>query len=249
VMAAVQGPSRYILLFKTRNLLCLSLASIGISLFIVMCWLAAGEMVRRFRRQLFLCLSVCLLPLLAMFFLDVLQSGALLVQERFWMFGLAGFIPLAGYVLSYSFARIRLAVFVLAGLMFLSSLVCRGLDFGPAPKAVSEWINSHSRNRRAAVIVYNIRSAVIAQAYYLNDDIYLIPVADAGQLENALRACRQRADTVFICRHYHPTDAILMDQPFMRGEGIDFSGFGFKEKLMHGYVEAREYTQEAQPQG
>jgi hypothetical protein len=162
-----------------------------------------------------------------MFFIDIIQHGALLRQERFWMFSFLGFLPLAGYFLSLGFLKNKLITSLLILLMLVSALLVVKLQFGPAPEHISLWINKESQRKSSLVIVYNIRSAVFAQSYYLDNDIYLLPVSDNKQLSNAVKVASGLVDKIFIVRHYHRTDASLMNQLFMETKEI---GAGFKLK-------------------
>jgi uncharacterized membrane protein len=221
------GISRYILIFDGSGILPGLFLLIGLSLFVYIILCGGREVIAKYRRQFFFCLSICLFPLLAMFFIDIIQHGALLRQERFWMFSFLGFLPLAGYFLSLGFLKNKLITSLLILLMLVSALLVVKLQFGPAPEHISLWINKESQRKSSLVIVYNIRSAVFAQSYYLDNDIYLLPVSDNKQLSNAVKVASGLVDKIFIVRHYHRTDASLMNQLFMETKEI---GAGFKLK-------------------
>ena len=172
-------------------------------------------------------LSLCMfiLPLLALLSLDLIEKGALLRQERFWAFGIPGFSMLAGYTLSYAFDRNRILTVIFIAGMCYSSFFVSALNFGPAPKRASEWINRLDNDGKTCVLIYNIRSAVAGQAYYLNDRVWLFPVAKEEQLPPALRRVSGFAGKVFVARQYHRTDPALMDMPFMAEDHIERGGF------------------------
>lgn len=195
----------------------------------------------RYPRQAFFCLAMFLLPLLGMFVIDILQHGALLKQERFWVFPSLGFFPLAGYSLNIGFSKIKPAAYALILIMLLSCLMVSKIQFGPAPKYTSEWINRESGSKPSAVIIYNIRSAVIAQSYYLDDGIYLVPVSDARQLSGAIKKASGYADKIFIARHHHRSDSSLMDQPFMEIQDTAL-GFKFKGMINNSDIKISEYS-------
>ncbi|MFA5090921.1 MAG: glycosyltransferase family 39 protein [Candidatus Omnitrophota bacterium] len=199
-----------------------------ILLFVWMAAPAIKDMFIRYRRQCLFCLILFFLPVTGMLFIDILQCGALLRQERFWVFSFIGFIPIMGYILRYIYDRKRMIFYSFISFMAISSLWAGRMQFGPAPAAVSEWINREASSaNKSAVIIYNIRSAVFAQAYYLDDDIYLAPVADKQQLEEVFQELGSSTQKIFLVRHYHRTDNSLMTQPFMQAE---YSGRGFCHK-------------------
>lgn len=236
-----RGVTQYIWMFDIYVTFLSLFLFIGFLLFIYLVSYVLKDMTARYPKQFFFCLIMFIVPLSAMFLIDIVQHGALLEQGRFWMFPLLGFIPLAGYALNYGFLRIRPVVFIIILLVLVSSVTISKMQFGPAPKYASLWINKESARKPSAVIVYNIRSVIFAQAYYLNDGIYLIPVSDQKQLNNAIKAAADYADKVFIVRHYHPSDASLMNQPFMETGKIDF-GFKLKTTIYKDDIKVSEYT-------
>ncbi|MFH0738862.1 MAG: glycosyltransferase family 39 protein [Candidatus Omnitrophota bacterium] len=203
---------------------------------------AAFDMFKRYRNRFWFCMSMFILPLSAIFFIDLIENGALMKQERFWMFVFPGFMPLAGYALSLAFLRSRLSVFVFALCMLGSASFVSSLNFGPAPKSSSEWINKADIDGKSCVVIYNIRSAVLSQVYYLNDRIGILPVATEEQLKGAIKHSVSFTDRVFICRHYHRTDASLMDQQFMGADKMREWGFLLKEGRLLDDIGVFEYT-------
>ncbi|MCX5702305.1 MAG: glycosyltransferase family 39 protein [Candidatus Omnitrophica bacterium] len=221
-----RGISRYILISSASKGLLSFLFLSGLLLFAYIGIRAYKEILTRYLKETSFCLVMFLVPLLGMFCMDIVQQGALLRQERFWTFAFLGFIPLAGYFLDSGFSKTKPAVYLVIILMLISSFTVSKLQFGPAPKYASTWINKESQGVVSAVIVYNIRSVVFSQSYYLDDDIYLIPVSDQGQLDNVVKAVSGFADKLFIARHYHHSDASLMNKAFLDtkelGEGFKF---------------------------
>lgn len=235
------GITQYIWMFDVYLML-LSLALfIQFVLFIYLVTYVLKDMTARYPRQFLFCLIMFIVPLLGMFFIDIVQQGALLKQERFWMFPFLGFIPLVGYALDYGFSKIRSVTYIIVLLMFASSVTTGKMQFGPAPKYTSTWINQESSGRQSAVIVYNIRSVVFAESYYLDDNIYLMPVSDQEQLNSAIKAVSNFADKIFIARHYHRSDTSLMDRPFMEIDDIG-SGFKFKTTIYKNDISVSEFV-------
>lgn len=235
------GISQYIWIFDIYAMLLSMALFIGFLFFIYLVTYVIKDMTSRYPKQFLFCLIMFIVPLLGMFFIDVVQHGALLKQERFWIFPFLGFIPLAGYALNYGFSKVRIAAIIIILLMFSSSVRAGTMQFGPAPKDASLWINQESAGRQSAVIVYNIRSAVFTQAYYLDDNIYLIPVLDAEQLKSAVRAAFNHVDRVFIARHYHASESSLMNQPFMETDDIG-PEFKFKTRIYNSYISISEFV-------
>lgn len=235
------GITRYVLVADTLAMPLSLFLYIGLFLFMYLALGAIKDMLTRYPRAFLFCLIMFLVPLLGMFLIDILQHGALLKQERFWIFPFLGFIPLAGYTLDYGFSKIRIVACVIVLLMFVSCLTISKMQFGPAPKYASLWINQESAGRPSAVMVYNIRSAVFAQVYYLDGDIYFIPVANQKQLNSAIKSAPDYADKIFIARHYHRSDISLMDQPFMEIGQIN-SRFKFKKTIYKDDISVSEYV-------
>jgi len=235
------GITQYIWIFDIYVML-LSLALfIGFFLFIYLVTCVLKDMTARYPRQFLFCLTMFIVPLLGMFFIDIVQHGALLKQQRFWIFPFLGFIPLAGYALNYGFSKLRPVASIIILLMLVSCVTISKMQFGPAPKYTCAWINQESAGRQSAVIVYNIRSVVFAQSYYLDDSIYLIPVSDQKQLNSAIKTASNYADKIFIARHYHRSDPSLMDQPFLEIDDID-SGFKFKTSIYKNDIRVSEFV-------
>lgn len=234
------GITRYVLIFDIPKMPLSLFLFIGLLLFIYLALYAVGDIIARYPRQFLFCLIMFLLPLSGMLLIDILQQGVLLKQERFWIFPFLGFIPLAGYFLDYGFSRTKILVYILVLMMCVSSVIISKMQFSPAPKYTSIWINQESTGRPSAVIVYNIRSVVFAQSYYLDNDIYLMPVSNQKQLNSVIKAASNYADKIFIARHYHRSDVSLMDQPFMETGEID-SGFKFKTTIYKNGISVSQY--------
>lgn len=195
----------------------------------------------RHRKELFPCLIMLFVPLLAMLFLDVIQQGILLKQERFGTFSFVGFIPVAGYILSNAIPRLKVVVYSFIIFMLFSSFSVAGRQYGPAPQFISGWINNESRDASSAVIVCNIRSVVAAQSNYLDDDIYLVPVASQRQLLNGVKVLSGFVSKIFIVRHFHWADPFLMDKSFMDIKDIS-SGFRFEKALLKDNISVAEFV-------
>lgn len=238
----LSGSSRYLFLFDVSSILNRLLLLLGLLLFGYMLFLTWKDLTTQYRRQFLYCLILFLMPILSMLFIDIVQKGALLKQERFWMFSLLGFIPFAGYILNCSFSKNRTIVYIFIVLILISSLMSSGLEFGPSPERTSRWIKEESGKGKSCVIIYNIRSAVLSQAYYLDDDIYLMPVSNEKQLNNALELCSLSVDRVFIAHHYHRTDTSLMDELFMDIDNTEVAGFKFKTVVKMDDVGVFEYV-------
>jgi 4-amino-4-deoxy-L-arabinose transferase-like glycosyltransferase len=235
------GLGQYIFIFDKPSLSLRIMLLLGLAWFAYALWLALKDMLKKYPGAFCFCLFSFALPLLGMLFIDIIETGALLKQERFWVFPFLGFIPLAGYTLNKSFSKNRLVTSAFILCMLFSSWQVSSLNFGPAPKRASEWINQQGKAKESCVIIYAIRSAVFSQAYYLNDRIYLLPVASQEQLKQALKQASSFVRRVFICRHYHRTDSSLMDQSFMAAEGVDSSIFSFAEARLMDDISVFEY--------
>ncbi|MDD3345852.1 MAG: glycosyltransferase family 39 protein [Candidatus Omnitrophica bacterium] len=199
------------------------------------------EMFIKYRRQAMFCLCMFLVPLAAMFFIDVIQHGALLRQERFWMFSFLGFVPLAGYCFNSVFSSHKAftALFILSLAVF--SFFSGKTQFGPAPKAACRWIAREAEGCRAAVFVCNMRGALFPQSYYMDESIYLIPVSNASQLANSVEAYAESFDSLFLVRHYHSTDDSLMNELFMETYNIG-KGFILKKEIEMNGVAVSEFV-------
>ncbi|MDD5409562.1 MAG: glycosyltransferase family 39 protein, partial [Candidatus Omnitrophica bacterium] len=214
------GISHYILTFDYPGFLPKIFLPIGLVSFVYIAIYGGKDIFVKYRRQLWFCLSIFIVPLLAMLFLDIVQHGALLRQERFWMFSFLGFIPLAGYFLSFGFSRNKPAVILLILSMLVSSFLVSRVQFGPAPKNICRWINKRAQGNPSAVIACDMRGVLFAQSYYLNNYIFLLPVSDSRQLTEAVNLSAILFDKIFIVRHYHRTDNSLMNQLFMETKEI-----------------------------
>lgn len=235
-----KGLVRYILIFDSIGKLQYALVLVAALLYIYMAAVAIKDMSVKYPGQFLFCLIMFLVPMACMFLIDIIENGALLRQGRFWMFSFLGFIPFVGYFLNYSFTKNRLLVYSFILLILVSSFTVSNTQFGPAPKYTSGWINRESADRNTAVIICNIRSVVFAQAYYLDDRIYLIPLSDNRQFMRAVSTVSSSLDKIFIARHYHRTDPSLMDKSFMGTRNVNF-GFSFKTTFRRDDIEVSEF--------
>jgi len=237
------GLGRYLFIIDTAGIISALLLSIGA--FVLLCYIifsASKDLLRKYPKQFLQSLFMFLFPIVGMLCIDIIQHGALLKQERFWMFAFLGIIPILGYSLHYNFLKNRIFTFlVILGVCLSSLIASTNLQFGPAPKYVSSWINEESGEEEAAVILYNMRSVVFAQGYYLDDHIYLVPVSDEEQLNKTLDLLSEEFDKIFICRHYHRTDASLQNPAFME-KPITNSRFKFKTEIQRDEIRISEYT-------
>ncbi|MDD5561892.1 MAG: glycosyltransferase family 39 protein [Candidatus Omnitrophica bacterium] len=238
------GISRYILIFDNPGSLPRISLLTGIASFIYLAIYGVSEIVVKYRRQFWFCLSIFVVPLSAMLFLDIVQHGALLRQERFWIFSFLGFIPLAGYSLSLGFSRNKKVTSLLILLMLVSSFLVSKVQFGPAPKSICRWINKEAKGRASAVVACNMRGVLFAQSYYLDNDIYLLPVSDSRQLTDTVKIASILFDQVFIVRHYHRTDSSLINELFM--ETADIGGdFRPEETVSMDDISSRRFIKHA----
>jgi len=238
------GVSRFLLIFYGPGLLPAVFLLTGLSFFVYIAIYGARDIFVKYRRQLWFCLSIFTVPLASMLLLDIVERGVLLHQERFWMFSFLGFIPLAGYFLSFGFSRNKAVTTALILLMLVSSFLASRVQFGPAPQNICRWINKKSQRKTSAVFVCNMRGVLLAQSYYLDDDIYLLPVSDTGQLANSARAASVLFDRIFIVRHYHRADNALMSQLFM--ETGDIGGnFRLGQTVNMDDISASEFIKQA----
>jgi len=198
------------------------------------------DMRLKYSHSLLFCVLMFLLPLLGLFVIDMVQHGVLLRQKRFLIFAFVGFIPLAGYSLHYLFLKKKVLAFAAAILLLIFAVTTSSAQFGPAPKDISSWINQESRAAKTVVIVLGARSVVAAQAYYLIEDIYLMPVASAGQLDSGLKEISGLVEKVFIVRYFMPTDPLLIDRSFLEIKD-EKAGFRLKEERRGHYIRAQEY--------
>lgn len=214
---------------------------ISICLFIIISvFYTSKEAIVKYSRQVFFCLLMFLTPIVSMFLIDITENGELLRQERFWMFSFLGFIPLMGYLLNYVFLKNKIVLFLIVFILVFFTLLSNRAQFGPAPKYASSWINQESTGKVSAVFIYNIRSAVFAQAYYLDNDIYLIPVSNVEQLKKGIKKISDFADRIFMVRHYHRSENSLMTQSFMEAKDIN-SGFRFIKEIRKDNISVAEY--------
>lgn len=228
-------PGQYILMFGPPLNLWSRLTVLAVSAFLFyFCLFALRSAFKKFFKQSLFSLFMILAPLLGMFFIDVIQQGVLLGQERFWMFPLIGFIPIAGLVLSHYFSKKKMLTCFVILFMAIFSLKIGNLQFGPAPKYASLLVNKESLHKTSAVVLYNTRNVALSAAYYLNDDIYLVPVKDQGELKKAIELLDNYADNVFLQRQFNRFDTALSDQPFLAikeiGANFKFASFFYKDE-------------------
>ncbi len=235
------GFIRYVAIYAAGNPLSSVPMLAAVALFIYMGWRTPREALKSWRRELLFCVALTGLPLAGMCCMDYALHGAVLRQERFWTFSFAGFILLAGYFLSHNFSRHKAVMYLFMLCLVISAANASGIQFGPAPERVSEWINREAKGLPSAVIVYNVRSVVFAQAYYLDDNVYVVPVSDEAQLTAAVSGLSDRAVKIFVVRHYHPTDNALMNQLFMETKDLG-PGYRFEEARNSGYISVNEFV-------
>jgi len=241
IYAVLLGVGRYIILPEAYRATWTHLFLLaGAVLLAYLIFTALKSIIRGYRRSLLFCLMMFFLPLVGMFLIDIIQHGALLRQERFWVFALVGLIPIIGYSLHYHFLKNRLFVSGVILAMLVFSIIASGVIFGPAPKEASLWINQESISSKTAVIVYNARSTVFPQAYYLDDDITLIPVSTFQQFSSAIQAAASYADKIFIARHYYRTGPSLFNPDFMESSVIA-SGLVFQASFYRDDLSVAEY--------
>lgn len=214
---------------------------VGIFLLLYLILMALKNNLKNYPRQFGFCAIMFFVPLASMFLVDLIQKGAMLKQERFWVFPFLGIVPLAGLGLYQSFQRNRVFTYIIILFMLMASGLAGRLQFGPAPKDASLWINQESAGRIPAVIAYNTRSVVFPQSYYLKEDAYLIPVSRPEQLKAAIATLSRAADTLFIVRYFHRTDTRLTDNYFMETGDIGF-GFKLKDIFYKDDIKVAEYT-------
>jgi hypothetical protein len=185
---------------------------------------ASRALMRSHRGSLASCLVFIGVPLVGMLFFDIATHGAFLRQERFWVFIFVGCAPLIGYALRMLLTTQKAIGVTLILTLATLSWFTPQVQFGPAPQAASTWIGDASSGRKAAVLVYNYRSVLLAQAYYLPSDTMLLPVINEQQFGHAQKEARGLADIIFVVRHYHRSGALLMDSTFMaydlQGQGL-----------------------------
>jgi uncharacterized membrane protein len=236
----MSGMGRYILILDNALAFLRLFSIVGLLIFSYIVIRAGKDILTRHIKSSMFCLTMFLVPLLGMFFMDILEHGILLKQERFWMFPFLGFIPLAGYSIDYGFSKAKTVTCLLLILMCISSFTVSKLQFGPAPKYASLWIEKKSEGGVSAVIVYNIRSVIFAQAYYLDDDTYLMPVLNQEQLDSAVKLAAGFVDKLFIVRHYHHSDVSLMDRGFLEAKELG-ANFKFQAEIKSDDISVSEF--------
>lgn len=231
---SVQGQS--VLMFGAPLNIWSRLAILAVSAFLFyFCLFAFRGAFKKFPKQAFFSLCIFLVPLSGMFLIDIIQQGVLLGQERFWMFPLIGYIPIAGYALNRYFSIKRVLTCFVISFMIIFSLRTGNLQFGPAPKYISLLVNKESQNKTTTVVVYNTRNVVLSAAYYLNEDIYLLPVKDQGEFKKAIELSVNNVDNIFIERQFNRFDTALSDQPFLEikdiGTKFKSESFFYKDEV------------------
>ena len=232
------GFSRYLVMFDKYPKSLLIALFILIFLFFYLAFFALKEMVKKYPKSFLFCLALFLIPILFIFSMDIVKGGVLLKQIRFWTFSFIGFILLAGYILHYIFSRNRFAAYFIMLFMLISSFNVGGLEFGPSPKYISFWINQEAEAKPSAVIVYNIRSIIFGQAYYLDDGVFLIPVSDTAQFDYAIKTLSNKVDKIFVVHHYHPTESFLRDRTLLGEKNI----FKLKARIASDYINVSEFV-------
>lgn len=246
LLALLGGFTRYTAMFGKMTVVNGNVsAAAGIIFWGVMLLQGFLRMSREHPRPLWYSFFIFILPLFVLSAIDFTAQAALLRQERFWMFPCIGLIPAAGYSLHFGLKKQRLLFFGLAAIMLFSSFSAANIQFGPAPKAVSAWINKKVQGKNQPIIVYHLRSVLVSQAYYLNDTVSLLPVENAQELNEAVKGLGQKSSQFFIVRHYHATDPLLMNQPFLEDKNLNLAlyGFSLQKTLQKDYVSVSEYGQ------
>ena len=237
----LSGFIRYFLIIDNQSPMIRFSALLGSCLFIYLVWVTIKETAVKYgkqlkgdgrglwqmrdRQQTFFPLMLLAVPIIGMFSMDIVLHGTVLRQERFWTFSFPGFMLLVSPILSFAFVRKRNYALVFILCMLIMSISISRMQFGPAPKDICHWIKIESKGESVAVIVINARGVVCAQAYYLDKDMYLIPVSDDTQLQEAVSELSRRVNKIFLARHYHPTDNALLNRGFMETRSI---GNGFR---------------------
>lgn len=246
LLALCIGFIRYIAMFDKMAILYGSLSvAAGIIFWLVIMTLGLLGIRRTQPRSLWYSFFIFILPLLVLSAVDFTAQAALLRQERFWMFPCIGLIPAAGYSLRFGLQKQKLLCFGLLAIMLFSSLSASYIHFGPAPKAVSVWMNKEAQGKKQPAIVYNLRSVLVSQAYYLDDTVFLLPVENVQELNEAVKGLAQQSRRFFIVRHYHATDPLLMSQPFLEDQNLKLTTYGFKVQkvLQKDHLSVSEYGQ------
>ncbi|MFH1269489.1 MAG: glycosyltransferase family 39 protein [Candidatus Omnitrophota bacterium] len=234
--------SRYIFVFEPVGIIMRLLLLAG--LFGLILWIRPilKNALSQYRRESLFCFIMFLVPLLIISVIDIIQHGVLLKQERFLTFPFIGLIPLAGYCFYYLFRKNKkIFIFCCLFLFIYSVVISANPQFGPASLGAAEWINRESKGYRTAVIMGNIRSVILTQAYYMNDDICIVPVTNGEQLREGVNVLSNSVDKIFIVRHFNRTDPELVDPGFIRIKEIG-SGFKLTQSIEKDYIGVFEFT-------
>ncbi|MDD5255346.1 MAG: glycosyltransferase family 39 protein [Candidatus Omnitrophica bacterium] len=239
IVAVFAGLGHYLFIPAGGKALFYAAAAVSACFF---AWVLATRGLPKRGKPLLFCALMFLLPLCAMLAIDLAQKGALLKQERFWIFAFPGFALFCGLLFSQASGKQRILAAGVLMLMVYSSLGAGRLDFGPVPQNACQWIRQESGAEESAVFIYNIRSAVLSQASCLDDETYLAAVSTPEQLTAAFRQAGERGiRKVFVSCFYHPTESGLMNQLFME-HAEEYSGaFQPKKQSAQGGVRVSEY--------
>ncbi|MFH1198840.1 MAG: glycosyltransferase family 39 protein [Candidatus Omnitrophota bacterium] len=162
----------------------------------------------RSRKGLIMIFAIFSVPLAFMFVVDLLEKAGTLMIPRYYMLAFAGVVPVVGYLFSSGWKEglFRAVTILIIAIMLMSSIITvNGWAWQdvsiPRVKEACVWINSHSVNKKAAVIINSFRASVIPDVYYLNDDILIIPVGSAEEFREGLESIRGKFDVVFVAQH------------------------------------------------
>lgn len=162
----------------------------------------------RSRNNLVMICVIFSVPLFFLFALDLFEKAFTLTIPRYYMLTFAGTIPLMGYLFNCGWRQkgYRIVVVLMVALMFIGAIVTvNGRAWqeisGPRVKEACLWINSQSFGKKVAVITDNFRASVLPDAYYLNDDILIVPVGSAQGLKKGFEDIRGKFDLVFVVQH------------------------------------------------
>ncbi|MEW6075502.1 MAG: glycosyltransferase family 39 protein [Candidatus Omnitrophota bacterium] len=237
----LRGPGRYFFLSDTYPALLFVLGAL--------CFFMLGAFWRGRKKSpaysaaVAFCLCITAVPLLAICGIDLLQQGALLKQVRFWVFPFIGCIPVLGYCMSRLYRKNKVVSFAVIFLLVAATHAAGSMQFGPAPLYASQYMHARSQGSIRGVIVFDIRSVVFAQSFYLDDGTYVVPVSNLAQLYQAVSfLSSHHARRIFIVRHYHPTGASLMSSPFMEKD-LHFKGYTRVSSMRRDYTALTEYAQ------
>ncbi|MBN1914228.1 MAG: hypothetical protein JW788_07520, partial [Candidatus Omnitrophica bacterium] len=155
-------------------------------------------------------------------------------------FSFLGFVPLMGIFLEHIFIKNKLIFLSIVLFMLAFSLGTSGMQFGPAPKDLSAWISEESKGADSVIIMWNIRSALAAQTYYMDSEKYIMPVSGQAQLASGLQHVCAGISKVFTVRYFHRDDPLLMDRGPIEIEDAG-SGFKLNRCFLKDYISVCEY--------